>query len=403
MSKTTANRNVLNILIKRLLITILILTPLLLFLGVSYLDLRNDPDEHRPWVSWYDDPQKRIYIGFETLQEESAVIYYTLKNSDGYEQTFSVNEQEVTKFHHIELSGLESDSYYNYSVYIDGKYYGGGNFRTAPNTTGNYEEFKWVMFSDTQQPKLTPGHHQRIARAIRGENYSFAAIVGDLVDEGRRKSDWNNFFSVVNQYSDTIPLIPVVGNHDRLNGGGYFPIYFNNSEIADNHLFLYSFNYSSVHFTMLSIEYGRMSEITDEQLNWLEADLQDSKDMPFKIVMFHCPITGAGLFGRNENLINNVLPVLQKYNVTATIHGHEHHFEHGTIPNSINPGMDMKYFILGGGGGAFDPGLKPQPETEYMTATPCYTEVSANAECLIFRTLTVTGELMDTVRIDRSD
>jgi acid phosphatase len=128
--------------------------------------------------------------------------------------------------------------------------------------------------------------------------------------------------------------------------------------------------------------------MTDAQLNWLEKDLARAQDKDFRIVMFHCPIIGASFFGPNELLIEKIQPILLDYNVTATIHGHEHHFERGNIEG-------MTYIISGGGGGALDIGLRPLPETEVLTECPNYTEVQVTKDEINFKTMTLEGEIID--------
>ena len=111
--------------------------------------------------------------------------------------------------------------------------------------------------------------------------------------------------------------------------------------------------------------------------------------MPFKVVMFHCPIIGASHFGRSKNLIEYVQPIMEDYDVDLVVHGHEHHYERGHITE------DLMYMILGGAGGALDVGLRPLPETEVMTAVPCYTEVKATKEYMEFTTLSLDEVIID--------
>jgi hypothetical protein len=130
-------------------------------------------------------------------------------------------------------------------------------------------------------------------------------------------------------------------------------------------------------------------------MDWLIQDLSNSQSMPFRVMMFHCPITGAGFFGYNDYLYNNLLPIVKAYNVSALVGGHMHHFERGLFENDIHEGRNIPYFILGGGGGMFEVGLRPKPESIIITPTPSYTEVEATATTLTFRTLTLENNIID--------
>jgi len=261
------------------------------------------------------------------------------------------------------------------------------------------------MTSDTQQPKITGGHFSRFAKAIENKNYSFAAVVGDLVDNGGDKRNYNDFLRVGSRFMDTIPFVPIIGNHDLRGESYWFNQYFVNgvnksvSDKFKNGQFYWSFNYSCVHFMIYSFPRGSLDDFSQAQMDWIERDLKNSENMKYKIVMFHCPIVGAGFFGRNNNLINKILPILKQNNITAIISGHEHHYERGVFINEIHQGRDIYYFILGGGGGALDVGLRPQPETLRMTVTPCYTEVHVEPSVLSFKTFTYDGALIDSFKI----
>jgi len=342
------------------------------------------PAEKAPWISWYDDPHQRVYVSWETEEATLGIVQYGSNYRTNL--TLSVTETVAKTIHHVNLTGLIANTKYYYQVVIDGEIFGSGEFKTAPTT---YESFVFGMISDTQQ-NFGPGFHDRVAAVLATkEDYAFIANVGDIVEEGNEKPYYDDFFRVATQYLDTIPFVPILGNHDDHNPS-IFSTYFKNSIGESEDVFYYSFNWSSVHFQICYFPYGRTSELTAAQEAWIKQDLANAQDMPFRITMFHCPIVGSSFFNNNQFLIDNVLPILEEYNVTATIHGHEHHFERGQYQNS-----NMIYYILGGGGGFLDPGMLPSPETQIITSTPCYTEVYATATLLNFKTYTLQNSLID--------
>jgi hypothetical protein len=288
---------------------------------------------------------------------------------------------------------------YYYEIKHNGISFATGQFRTASESID--APFSFAMSSDSQQPFVSGGAHYRLAKSIENKNYTFLSLVGDFTSSGDNKPNWNNFFNVASSYTDTIPFAPVIGNHDMYGDGYWFLKYFINgvnktsTHSFPNGQFFYSFNWSSVHFTMCHFTYGRGVDFTDSQMDWLKQDLANSQDKPFRVMMFHCPITGAGFFGYNEYLYENLLPIVKEYNVSALIGGHMHHFERGLFENDINIGRDITYLILGGAGGAYEVGLNPKPESIIISPTPCYTEVDVTASALKFRTLTFEERLID--------
>lgn len=404
------------ILLKMVLI-ILIISPLTVFFSIyltTYLNLFI-PDTG--WVSWYDDPQHKVYIGWET---EESVIGSISYGEDPENLISTKTELANAKFHIVNISGLSPDTKYYYEIKNDGSDYTSGSFRTAPDTM---KEFTFGLSADTQQ-KVGPGWHYKTAEILDQKNYSFFAMVGDYVEDGS-KEEWNHFFHDASTYLDTTPFIPVIGNHDRKRVGTYyFQEYFaqtvdkvkDTNIYDDNYQFYYSFNWSSVHFQILhfpEIDIDDEGEpdgvnprdynqsFTVDQMNWIEEDLERAKDLPFRISLFHCPITGAGFYGENHILIDELLPILLEYNVTATIHGHAHHYERGHFENPYHPGNDLQYFVVGCGGGLVDVGLHPIEETDIAFASPCYTEGSATADTLTFTTFMFDGSVADKIVIEK--
>ncbi len=372
--------------VSKLLLVFLIFSPILLFFSISAIALYASPNEYAPWVSWFDDPSERVYISWKTKEKTKAVIYYGTDENDLSDQ---IKESKEQNLHHVILNNLSANTQYYYEIKIDGKSFGSGQFRTAPLT---YKSFTFGLISDTQQ-NVGLGYHSRVANVIKGMKWAFIANVGDLTDEGDEESYYNNFFQVGAEYLDTIPLVPVVGNHDK-HAPSLFMDYFINNKYTSKEQFFYSFNWSNVHFQICDFPYGSGEEFTDEQLNWMEYDLANAIEMPFRIVMFHRPIIGSSFFGRCKPLIERVLPILEEYNVDVVIHGHEHHYERGFLND------DLMYMIIGGAGGQLDPGLNPQPESDVAVAMPCYTQVHVTDDTLEFQTFSLQNELIDEITLE---
>ncbi|MBD3351855.1 MAG: hypothetical protein GF364_10250 [Candidatus Lokiarchaeota archaeon] len=411
-----------NVILTKVFLIVILIMPLTLFYSL-YLNLYiRTPVPDVAWVSWYDDPQHEVYIGWETEDFEQCTVKYGTSRTELDEIE---TEGTANQFHIMNLTSLSSNTRYYYEIDYDGKIYTTGEFRTAPSI---YSPFSFGLTADTQQ-KIGPGWHSHVAKIFDQKNYSFIAMVGDFVED-RYKAEWNDYFKRAGRWMDTIPLVPVQGNHDRAKDvdndgeeeyffGQYFPQSVDqvmNTNIYDTHQqFYFSFNWSSVHFQILyfpEVDIDDEEELhginprdynqsfTPDHLAWIEEDLANAQDFPFRVSLFHCPITGAGFYGENFVLINELLPILHQYNVTVTVHGHAHHFERGILKNNIHLGNDLTYFVVGTGGGLADVGLCPVPETEVCTAGPSYTEAHATEDNLEFSTYTLSGELIDSYVIE---
>jgi hypothetical protein len=381
--------------VKRLFISVLILSPLFIYTGIQYVKILNSPIEKGPWVTWFNDPRTEITISWETTSQGVGKVEYGV-SANSLTQ-FELGENG--SIHHINLTGLIPNTQYYYKVFVGSNEFGSGTFKTAPND--DQTPFSWVMISDTQQLINTlPGHHGMLAKKIPTDGHSFIAIPGDIVNDGEEKFLFNDFFSKAKPYLANLPLIPVMGNHDWYgkNDSLFYSYFPHNQGTTANNFFYYSFNYSMVHFTIAQYTYGRDEEMIPEQLDWIEQNLKNAQSLPYRIMLFHSPVRSSAFFGRNSNLQTHLLPLLYKYNVTAIISGHEHHYERGYLEDTEkehSEGTRFMYMVLGGGGSQADFAVRPLENAEYITSGPCYTEVFASIDELIFVTRTPAGTLLD--------
>src|SRR6056297_472480 len=201
----------------KVFLTLLVLSPAPIYFLLIYNDLTNDPNSHEPWVSFFDNPNESVYVSWETEEKSSGKVLYGTSRENLSNETDS--ELLETNIHHVHVEGLQANTTYYFQAVWDESNSRIGTFTTAPNNASSY---KFVMISDTQQPKVGPGHHNKIAELIKGKDYRFINIVGDWVDDADYKFLWNNFFTVASVYTDEIPFAPVVGNHDRINHDGTY-------------------------------------------------------------------------------------------------------------------------------------------------------------------------------------
>jgi predicted phosphodiesterase len=367
----------------RIMLTFLVLSPLLLYFGISVYQYRYNSPVKMPWVSWFGDPAHQVYVSWETEANSTGHVTYGLSLED---QTEFISSPTFSQIHHVILSGLIPNRTYFYSVYADAKVHGTGQFRTAPEDQTT--PIRWAMTSDTQQPKFHKGGFPRLVEALAGQNYSFVTLSGDLVDEGRYKWNYDDFFATAAPLFKNTPFVPVVGNHDRYSDpNSWFHPYFINHE--NRSLFYYSFNYSMVHFTICHFTYAYESEFSDAQMNWLVNDLANAQNQTFRVIMFHCPIQGQAFYGNNTRLLTRILPLLEEYNVQLCVTGHEHSVQRTQLGN-------VTHYVVGTGGGAFDPGLRPHPEAQFMSITPAYLDVQASATEMTIRVTAPEGTILDT-------
>jgi tartrate-resistant acid phosphatase type 5 len=137
-----------------------------------------------------------------------------------------------------------------------------------------------------------------------------------------------------------------------------------------------------------------MSQDVPKQLAWFKAALAASKAQ-WKIVIGHHPIySGGGLFGHGDTkeLIENILPLLEEYQVPAYFNGHDHNLQHlqaGTV-NMFDSGAGSK--------------VRPVFDTQYTKfakARSGFTAVALQADRMDIRMIDDKGRLLYTTTVPR--
>lgn len=392
------------ILIRNILLTILILSPLLIFFGTMYTYQISLPDEKMPFVQWSGrDPKTEVIITWETEHKEKSIVQYG-EEKDNLD--LKESDDDKVEIHRVILSNLEPDTKYYYQVNLNEDDQSKiQTFVTAPNNTDT--DFTFLMYSDSQQ-FYGIGWHSRICNALAEHDASFVGIAGDLCQNWDYKPDWNQFFQEATVYLKDKPLVPCMGNHD-----GYYPEDDPDSELhwyetyfgttnksADPHTFYYSFNWSNTQFVI-----GEIADTGDENPDdpankrhdkWLNQTLKNGQNKDFRILIFHRQVFSAE--EDNDVLIDRIVPIVQDYNVSLVLYGHHHHYERFLY-------KDQTYICLGGAGGQqFGSNyFKPTEYTESFAMGPSYTKISIDSDEMKIKTYSLENDVIDRCTLTLED
>lgn len=287
-----------------------------------------------------------VTLSFETSRTTTATVWH---GSRPTQMDQSVRTGPAT-IHHARLEGLPAGSPWFYRVEVSD---GGGQslkqdvtaFRTLP---GREQTVRFVVTADTQS---SPDRTVRVAAAMWDHRPDFVVVVGDLVGEGWLKQNWQeHFFSSMRPLLNHVPLVPVLGNHER-NARLYY-IYMDVPEPK----FYYSLESGPVDLFIVDTEQD--TSPGSEQYAWLERALGASR-APWKVGFHHYPAYSSGYaslspgadFGGDTQALN-LVPLYDRFGATAVMSGHVHQYER-TFPmrGGQVSSEGVTYFTLGGGGG----------------------------------------------------
>lgn len=172
--------------------------------------------------------------------------------------------------------------------------------------------------------------------------------VGDVVyPSGEHRHYTAAFFRPFAELLRNAPCYPVLGNHDVRDDDGrqllanfWLPT---NDVTGDERFF--SVAWGPVRFVGLDL--GRTIEAGDPALEFLDRAFEGTSE-PWRIALTHYPMYSASRHGDREDLIEHVLPLLQKHGVDLMFAGHEHNYERFGDP--ADGGMVL---VISGGGGKY--------------------------------------------------
>ncbi len=212
-----------------------------------------------------------------------------------------------------------------------------GSFIAAPAAPAS---FSGVVFGDT---RTRHDLHRKIMEAIGKLSPDFLIHTGDLVTDGKDVEQWPRFFEIEGPVLKKTVFYPALGNHER--NCRYFYDFF------DIDTPYYSFDWGGAHFTVLNTDLGNVAlsakareEFWTEQERWMEDDLEKAQKAEFRFVITHHPPFTAVKRRQGGNArVTAMVPLFEKYNVTAVFSGHDHNYQHH-VKNGVH------YVVTGGGG-----------------------------------------------------
>ena len=289
------------------------------------------------------------------------------------------------------------------------------------------ESYKMLIFPDSQSSDYADWKQLAHLAWARNTDAQLFACMGDLVDNGEDRLQWTEFFVGVKEMQRSIPMAPLMGNHETYNLDWkvrlpeaylhYFKTPRNGSKEFER--YYYSFDYGDAHYIVLCTQQKEIGEFKDglveEQLAWIRRDLKAHRKR-WNIVLMHKDVLQYRINGRpertegiDEDNGRVWMPVFDELGIDIVFTAHLHTYRNRGHIYGFEKTPDAKgplYILTGVAGNvrypnlwidhAFDEVTLPQPETDnYLTM-----DVSRDAiEIACFLT---DGTEMDRVRVTKT-
>lgn len=302
----------------------------------------------------------------------------------------------------MEVTGLKPGTTYIYRV-GNGRMEGWSEpalFTTEQETEG---AFTFINVTDSQGE--TEADFELWGRTLDQAfdtfpNARFIVHNGDLTENPEDEVAWDHFFGKASTWLPSIPLMPVTGNHDEVNGkADRYTTHFNLPDNgAGNSLpgTSYSFDYGDAHFTILNTESNILG-----QTEWLRQDLL-STDKPWKIVATHRPVYG----GNSYSKVLEWAKVFDEFGVDLVLQGHNHEYSRSypVYGGEVTvPGQGTVYVTINTAGQKFNEKKKDgfYHAVHFQNGKQMFAGVTINGNNLTYQAYDVEGKLLDEFEIAR--
>lgn len=297
--------------------------------------------------------RERNTIGRDSIAHGAAIV-----NLNG--------RHEVKDRNWIEVTGLQPDTNYPYTVSVGGRLVGQGAVRTHPARATRLDFFVIGDYGNASagQKQVARAMAQEFARLREaGRHVRFVVTVGDNIyadtlfgiptprRTGRFDRDWEEkHFAPYEPVLREVPFYMTLGNHDGKESelGADLPVQLDNFFFPGNRpARYYQFGVGGlVDFFALDTT-RNTDEPLEPQARWLASALEASRAR-WKIVIGHHPPYNAGpRHSGDRDRLRPFLDLFVKHRVAAYFCGHEHNLQLSRNDTSMAPTV---MFLTGAGG-----------------------------------------------------
>ena len=326
-------------------------------------------------------------ITWDTAGEGVGEVEYGI---DGLDQ--SASETDAATHHMITLTGLEPGARYYYRVVGEGEINSAGTFRAAPE--GDMP-FRFTVAGDT---RTQPFFHRVVLDRVIAVRPDLHVNTGDLVESGEVADQWDLFFKVERDLLRHVPLLPVIGNHDKDENTFYNSLWCLPG-IRDNPIY-FALRYGNALFLVL--DYDEIGDGSTKQDEWVEQQLlQAAEDPTIRHIFpsYHVPPISSGPHGNSTNthMLGRLHGLFKQAGVKFVFNGHDHLYE-----RSLYDGI---YYIVAGGGGAPQSGGmadRPYSFQQYSQVFAYefnFVSLDVDGERLVLCAYNMEGDLIDRLEV----
>lgn len=371
-----------------------------------------------------DDPESRVAVQWRTSLDQSSgtVRFWPADLNETFPvyqpgvvreieansillKTPSTTNQPLCMHHSAILDDLRSATRYAYQV---GSSQGDWSEPRIFRTAGDIDKpFTFLYIGDAQTGFETWGKLIYEAHEQHPET-AFDLLVGDLVNFGNDRRQWDDFLAQAERVYGRCLLVPAIGNHenhpDAARGDRYPSLYRalfalprnGPGKMPPEHA--YCFRYGPAKFYILDTN-GEL----EKQAQWLDQQLTES-DAKWNIVAFHIPVYPSHPKRAQPEIAENFQPILDKHAVPLVLQGHDHAYlrTHPMRAGEIvePPTKGTIYIVAVSGTKMYPQGKTPYMDVAFSNAST-YQVIDVDTDELRYRAFNAEHQVVDAFRLAR--
>lgn len=305
------------------------------------------PTPNSIYVCWHADEST-----------ESIVEYGTTISLGSIETGDSHTFYNGLIWHWVQLIDLMPETTYYYRAITDTAKSQIKKFKTPPQHGSSDGHIRFAVLGDTQQnwatSTLVISKMKEKLFELYGddlESYLNCVIhLGDIVQNGNVLPSYKfEYFNPIAPISGNVPFMVSIGNHEV--DSEYYFHYMKYEDIGGSQgEKYYSFRMGPILFIAINSNWQYRNQT---QVAWLENLLQDaSTDSTVEWIFVFCHHPWRSELWVEGNVLwlqDNIIPILEQYNVDLYMHGHTHAYQRGAVTDG-----SLRLLQSGGGGGYLD-------------------------------------------------
>ncbi|NJL75710.1 MAG: hypothetical protein HC892_12470 [Saprospiraceae bacterium] len=300
-------------------------------------------------------------------------------------------QKQVEGIFTFSLSDLKPDTTYYFQIKQPPFYSELFALKTEDTTL----PFGFTAWGDSQGGWKT---FQTLAQNMVQKSPAFSIGLGDLVADGSEPSQWLGFLYALQPLSSTVPIFPVIGNHDY---DGYYddliPVLYQQHIRSDNY---FAWTYNNCYFVALDPNERFPIGIQDKQREWFFEQIASKawKNSEWRFVLLHQPPYSQGWKGyHGDEFIRELIDQnAASAKIDFVLSGHSHCYERWSKQYEQ---QQTHFLILGGaGGGLEDAESSEYPKMDTVIKAHHYGYFNVNKEGIDFEVIGLKGEVLEKIR-----